>query len=286
MEYIKPDKAIEAMEQEVIYPNIELFPTLAAIIQKDAPEDDKSFLKAIQAAAKKYQTPLKVYEVANDMEAGDTIIKLRTQISVSGIILLSDFGAAQRGLGNMIPTLLDIDCANSATMGMLIGSDSVVGYRLAPAVAVACYKYLEYNDMDLAGQNVAIIGRSTRVGRPLAEILLQEDASTTIFHSKSDNIDLSPFDVVISTIGKANKIKRSWWKNGFKTKYIIDAGFNVSPRGKVYGDIDIATMDEENFKINPIVGGLGKLTTVTLFAKLYSNALGRIPEAMVKRGVK
>lgn len=286
MEYMLPDKAIKTIEDEVIFPSIERFPTLAAIIKYNAPEDDISFLKSIKQGASKYQVPLKVFDVKDDMEAGSVILDLRNRFHIDGIILLSDFGLTQRGLGNMIPTLLDIDCANSTTMGMLLDTDSIVGYRLAPSVAIACYKYLEAEDIDFAGKNIAIIGRSLKVGRPLAEILLQKDATTTLMHSKSRNIDLSPYDIVISTIGHADVIDNSWWKHGFHTQYMIDVGYNVGDSGNVRGDINIESLQDYDFKINPIVGGLGRLTTTVLFGKLYANSLGRIPDAMIKRGVK
>ena len=285
VQYILPEKAIITLESEVIYPNLSIHPTLAAIIKKDALEDDKSFLRAIRSGAKRYKVRLLEFEVKDEMDVANTIIGLRSQSDIDSIILLSDFGMAQRALGNMIPTLLDIDGANSNTRGMLLDTTSVVGYRLAPTAVVACLRYLESDNIDLAGKSIAIIGRSLRIGRPLNEILLQKDASTAIFHSKSKDVDLSPFDIVISSTGKPNIIDRSWWKGNFKTTHIIDVGYNVDDSGNICGDVDVNSLRGEDFKINPIKGGLGELTTTVLFAKLYDNALGRIPSSFnTKRG--
>lgn len=285
MEYFNINIAVQALEAEVIYPNLSLKPSLIAIIKRDAPEDDKSFLRAIKAGAKKYKVDLQVREVDNDYQCSQEIMAYRVRPSTGGIILLSDFGATVKALGSMIPTLVDIDCSSAITIGLLIASDSEVGYRLAPCFAISCYKLLEHTGVGIAGKHVAVIGRSRAIGRPLAEILLQHDASVSIFHSKSKNIDLSPYDIVISTVGKPKTIDSSWWKHGFKTKCLIDAGYH-EVEDEVIGDIDLKGLEDKDFIINRIKpNDLGRLTTTVLFAKLYANALGRIPEAMKERGV-
>lgn len=276
-----PDDAIYALESTVITPNVSLNPTLGVIIKSDATEDSKSYLRSIQSKAKQYNVNVDVREAKDATQAANAIVSLKSHPGVSGIINLSHFGGADRGLNNMIPMRLDVDCASAYTLGQLLANQSSIGFRMAPCAAVAVVKILEsagYND--LSGMKVAILGRSLRVGRPLAEILCQRNATVTVFHSKSEIIGLSDYDIVVSAIGKPHFISyyTHFWDGDefpYKTRFVIDVGINVDEQGGLCGDVDIDSFPQElKYKTNytQVPGGIGKLATVVLFSKLFNNA--------------
>lgn len=281
-----PDSAIDALESEVILPNRHLNPTLGVIVAKDAPEDDQSYLRSILGQGNKYNVNIFLKECEDAIAAQQAINTMKQDPSMCGIIILSHFGGADLALYNSIPTRLDIDCLSSVTLGRLMANTSNIGYRLAPCAAVAAWKMLEYNGYkDLAGYKVAILGRSLRVGRPLAEILCQKNATVTVFHTKSpEDKFLEDYDIVISAIGVPKEVSYDnpdyfesvTNSNLWRTTVIIDVGINVDENGCLCGDVDIDSFRDcgrKNIWITPTPGGIGKLATVCLFSKVFSNAV-------------
>lgn len=280
MELLLPDKAIAALKEYVITPYKALHPTLGVIIKKDDQNSpDYVYLRSIQKKAEEYDARIEVIYVDGYADAANAIQHLRHCTLINGIIILSSFGAeADRALANMIPSRLDVDCAAASTFGQLITSTSPVGYRYGPCAAVAVMKLLEYENIDLAGKRVAVMGRSLTVGRPLAEMLTQHNATVTCYHSKSEYYDLSYYDIIIGAMGKAKAlsdkhIARYMVQDESTPQYLIDVGINVDENGKVCGDFDFKSFEGiNNIKITPVPGCVGKLATVVLFAKLFSNA--------------
>lgn len=279
---LSPDPVIQRLEDEVIFPNRHLNPILGVIIKPDAPAEDLSYFSSIQKKARIYNVTLETKECADASAAQQAINELKSNPGMCGIIILSHYcPSADMVIYNSIPTRLDIDCLSANTMGRLMTSTSNISYRLAPCAAVAAYKMLEYNGLDdLTGKTVAILGRSLRVGRPLAEILCQKNATVTVFHTKSpDNRTLENFDIVISAIGQPKEITHNddfYYSNRkLHTNIIIDVGINVDDNGKVCGDVDFNSFPD-SFKITPVPGGIGKLATVVLFTKVFKNAINKI----------
>ena len=276
---LSPDPVIHRLEDEVILPNRHLNPTLGVVIKSNAPAEDLSYFTSIQKKAEKYNVTLDVRQCDNPVEAQNAITHLKQNPAMCGIIILSHYSpSADMVIYNSIPTRLDIDCLSANTMGRLMTSTSNISYRLAPCAAVAAYKMLEYNGLDdLTGKTVAVLGRSLRVGRPLAEILCQRNATVTVFHTKSpENRTLENFDIVISAIGQPKEITYDDDFYYLDHKHIIiDVGINVDENGKVCGDVDFNSFPD-NFRITPVPGGIGKLATVVLFTKVFTNAINKI----------
>lgn len=277
---LSPNPVIQRLEDEVIFPNRHLNPILGVIIRPDAPADDLSYLSSIQRNARIYNVTLETKECADASAAQQAINELKSNPGMCGIIVLSHYSpAADSVIYNSIPSRLDIDCLSSITMGRLVSNSSTLGYRLAPCAAVAAWKMLEYNGYeDLAGYTVAVLGRSLRVGRPIAEILCQKNATVTVFHSKSpEYISLEDYDIIVSAIGKPKEIDQDGFKyfeEPCSAKIIIDVGINVDCNGKLCGDVCFDSFDDK-VKITPVPGGIGKLATVVLFVKVFKNAINK-----------
>lgn len=131
--------------------------------------------------------------------------------------------------------------------------------RITPATPQGIMNMFDFHDIDLAGKDVLIIGRSMLVGRPLAELMLQKDATVTVAHSKTKNLDekisSGDYDVIVSCVGQAKFLKNA------KAKYLIDVGINFID-GKMCGDFDIDSAICDYYTSVP--EGVGVITQATI----------------------
>ena len=202
------ESTIKKLETVAIDPYPTLNPTLGVIYRADDAAAG-SYLRSIARNAEKYKSTTISVQCDTIQDASLQIRKWSQDPNVNGIILISDYGEATQSLYNLIPMRLDIDGLSNKSAAHLYGSKDPIAYRKAPCTAVACLKIIQtlYNN-DLAGLNVAVVGRSMRVGRPLAELLLQQDCTVTLYHSKSKFIstegmnNFSDKDVFVSAIGQ------------------------------------------------------------------------------------
>lgn len=137
-------------------------------------------------------------------------------------------------------------------------------------------KMLQEYNINLKGANVVILGRSNIVGKPLAQVLLNNDATITICHSKTKNIDkiTKNADILISAIGKAKFVTKDMVKQG---AVVIDVGINRGEDGKLVGDVDFVNVSKKASYITPVPGGVGPMTVAMLLhnvviAAKYLNA--------------
>lgn len=135
--------------------------------------------------------------------------------------------------------------------------------RSLPCTPHGIMKFFEKYDLPLAGQNVVIVGRSNIVGRPLAALMLNHDATVTVTHSKTKN--LAQFtrqaDILIVAVGRADFIKREDVKPG---AVVIDVGMNRNADGKLVGDVAQQGVSEVASYITPVPGGVGPMTIAML----------------------
>ena len=270
-------KAIYRLESVSILPFYYLQPTLAIIIHPDREthQGDYSYLKALQTAGAGYNARVEIFHAASALEVSDLIVKLKYDPNYNGLMIISDYGEATRRLYDMIPARLDIDGMSSGSLGRLFGATNPIAYRKAPSTPVAVMKILQElmieRNEKLEDKRIAVIGRSIKVGRPLAEILLQQNATVMMWHSRSPEplSKFNYFDIVISAIGKP----KYWNEQNLdpKGKLLIDVGINVDDKGKLCGDFDYAALKDKADYITPVPGGVGPMTTVTVFAKLFAN---------------
>lgn len=270
-------KAIYRLESVSILPFYYLQPTLAVIIHpdKDNHKSDYSYLKALQTAGAGYNAKVEAFYAAEPQEVSDIIVKLKYNPNYDGLMIISDYGEATRGLYDIIPARLDIDGMSSGSLGRLFGATNPIAYRKAPSTPVAVMKILQElmieRNEKLEDKRIAVIGRSIKVGRPLTEILLQQNATVMMWHSHSPKSisKFNYFDVVISAIGKA----KYWNSENLdpQGKLLIDVGINVDEDGKLCGDFDYSDFKDKADYITPVPGGVGPMTTVTIFAKLFAN---------------
>ena len=140
---------------------------------------------------------------------------------------------------------------------------------LCACTPLGCLEILKRSDISIAGKSAVIIGRSDIVGKPVAALLLAENATVTITHSKTVNLAevCSKADILIAAIGKESFVKESFIKPGAT---VIDVGINRTAEGKVRGDVDFESVSKVAGAITPVPGGVGPMTIALLLKNTYT----------------
>lgn len=154
----------------------------------------------------------------------------------------------------------DVDGLHPHSAGKLSRGDES---GLIPCTPQGCIRLLEFANVKIAGKRAVVAGRSRLVGRPVAELLTNRDATVTICHSKTERIDevIGDADILIAAIGKPEMIKGRWIKFGAA---VIDVGMNRLPNGKLTGDVAFHSASERASAITPVPGGVGPMTIACL----------------------
>lgn len=140
----------------------------------------------------------------------------------------------------------------------------VIGKPLfQPCTPFGIIKLLEDTGVELAGKKAVVVGRSNIVGKPIAMMLLQKNATVTICHSKTANLqeEIKGADVLIAAVGRPNMIKGDWIKQG---AVVIDVGINRLDNGKLAGDVEFESASKRASFITPVPGGVGPMTIAML----------------------
>jgi methylenetetrahydrofolate dehydrogenase (NADP+) / methenyltetrahydrofolate cyclohydrolase len=189
------------------------------------------------------------------------IRKLNADPAVHGILMqlpLPKRIDAGRVLEAIAPAK-DVDGFHEANLGALMaGRPGVV-----PCTPLGCMRLIERAGVQVAGRHAVVLGRSNIVGKPVAQLLLQRDATVTTCHSKSGN--LADFtrqaDILIAAIGRAKLVTDAMVKPG---ACVVDVGINRLPDGKLAGDVDFEAVRPIAGWITPVPGGVGPMTIAML----------------------
>jgi methylenetetrahydrofolate dehydrogenase (NADP+)/methenyltetrahydrofolate cyclohydrolase len=193
----------------------------------------------------------------------ECIARLNADRTVHGILVQLPLPRqldANRILAAVSPAK-DVDGFHAVNLGALVqGRPGFV-----PGTPAGVMLLLEHAGVALAGKNATIVGRSTIVGKPLAMLLLQKDATVTICHSKTRDLATiaRQADILIAAVGRAKLITAGMVKPG---ACVIDVGVNRMADGKLAGDVDFAAVKEIAGSITPVPGGVGPMTVAMLIA--------------------
>lgn len=175
-----------------------------------------------------------------------------------------------RIIQNTISPLKDVDGLTDINMGMLVHKKNC----LVPCTPLGVMELLKYYNIDVAGKNVVIVGRSDLVGRPMAEVMINNDATVTLCHSKTKNLkDITKSaDVLVVAVGKAKLITSDMVKDGV---VVVDVGINRLEDGSLCGDVDFDGVSSKCSYITPVPGGVGQMTVLELGYNTYKAYLLR-----------
>lgn len=244
-----------------------LLVTLAIIIVGDDPAShiykDRlvKLIESLGGAAKVIICPAETTE-----EVIGIIKKLNRNRYVSGILPMMPMPAHinSEAVGAVVSQNKDVECLNPQNIGEVFMGRSC----WAPCTPRACMAVLKHYGIDLSGKNVAVVGRSNVVGKPVAMLLLQQNATVTICHSRTQNLPevLKQADIIVAAVGKACFIKPEMVKEGV---VIVDVGIN-SVDGKLFGDVDPAVA-EKAAAFTPVPGGIGVVSNMMVMESLTRN---------------
>lgn len=194
------------------------------------------------------------------------IDKLNNDESVNGILVQLPLPSHinENIILNRISPEKDVDGFSPVNIGKLITGNEEA---MIPCTPLGIIKLLNYYNVELEGKNIVIVGRSNIVGKPLIHLLLNENATVTIAHSKSNNLkDITKqADILIIAIGKPNFITKDFVKNN---SIVIDVGINRINRS-IVGDVDFNDVINKVSLITPVPGGIGPLTITMLMEQTY-----------------
>ncbi|HHZ00271.1 MAG TPA: bifunctional 5,10-methylenetetrahydrofolate dehydrogenase/5,10-methenyltetrahydrofolate cyclohydrolase [Sedimentibacter sp.] len=255
-------KEVKDRVQELKAKNIQ--PKLMIVRVGERPDDisyEKAAIKRMQGCGIDSQVVL----LPADISQNDFIEKLKSvnnDESVHGILLFRPLpGQIDESIvKHIISPEKDIDCFNPANVAKIVEGDKT---GFAPCTPRAAMEILKYYKVELKGKRAVVIGRSLVVGKPMAMLLLEEDATVTICHSKTPELSklTSEADILVAAIGRARMIKDDFIKEG---AVVIDVGINVDRDGNICGDVDTERCREKASLITPVPAGVGSVTTAVL----------------------
>jgi methylenetetrahydrofolate dehydrogenase (NADP+) / methenyltetrahydrofolate cyclohydrolase len=202
-------------------------------------------------------------------ELRSVLLQLNKDEATQGILVQMPLPAhlSQKMVADTISASKDIDGISPQSAGNLfLGLPSFL-----PSTAAAVIEILERTKTPLAGKRVVIVGRSNVVGKPLAMMLLQKNATVTVSHSRTMNLAnfTRQADVLVAAVGRPNMVTADMVRPGAT---VIDVGINALPDGGIVGDVDFASVREVAGALTPTPGGVGPLTNVLLLKQCVQAA--------------
>jgi len=238
-------------------------PGLTVIIAGDNPAS-KVYVRNKTLAAEETGVRSRLLEFGKEVsetELMQTVAALNADPAVHGILVqlpLPRHIDAARVLESIAPAK-DVDGFHEANLGALMaGRPGVV-----PCTPLGCMRLIEHAGVQIAGRHAVVVGRSNIVGKPLAHLLLQKDATVTICHSKSADLGgiCKSADILVAAVGRAKLVGAGMVKPG---ACVIDVGINRLPEGKLAGDVDFDAVKDVAGWITPVPGGVGPMTIAML----------------------
>lgn len=219
-------------------------------------------IESLGGAAKLVELP----EETTQEEAIAVVKKLNRNRYVNGILPMMPMPKHINGdaVGAAIAANKDVDCLNPTNAGELFLGRS----KWAPCTPRSCMAILAHYNIELSGKHAVVIGRSNVVGKPVADLLLAQNATVTICHSRTKNIAeiLQTADIVVAAVGKACFVKPEMVKEGV---VIVDVGINAVD-GKLVGDVDPAVAEKAS-AFTPVPGGVGVVSNMMVMECLTRN---------------
>ncbi|WP_062326983.1 bifunctional 5,10-methylenetetrahydrofolate dehydrogenase/5,10-methenyltetrahydrofolate cyclohydrolase [Treponema endosymbiont of Eucomonympha sp.] len=220
----------------------------------------------VGAAVKNYVLP----EDATQEALLKTIAEANADRKVHGVLLFRplpkhiDDNAARAALN----PAKDVDGITDGSMAGIY-SDSGAGYP--PCTAESVIRILDHYKIDPAGKRVAVLGRSTVIGKPVSLLLLKKNGTVTICHSKTQNLaeTVKAADIVVVAMGRALSVGKEYFRAG---QYVIDVGVNPKPNGEkgTCGDVKFDEAEPVVAGISPVPGGVGAVTNACLVAHVIA----------------
>lgn len=244
-----------------------------AIVRVGENPDDMSYERGATKKLKSFGLDVASYVFPQDISDEDfkkAFKDINEDDEVTGILLLRPLPRTinEKDIENMIDPKKDLDGISPINIAKVFAGDTT---GFSPCTAEAVIEVLKAYDIELTGKRVTVVGRSMVVGKPVSMLLLKENATVTMTHTKT--VDLrktcSDAEIVIAAAGRAKMLNSDYCG---QDAVMIDVGINVDENGKLCGDVDYATLDGKASAATPVPGGVGTITTAVLAKHLIQAA--------------
>lgn len=259
------DKISEGLVEEVASLKGKGIVPKLTIIRVGANPDDLSYERGALNRCSKVGLDVEVKELPLDITQDDFIKQLRelnTDPAVNGILIFRPLPKQLREdvIKYEIAPEKDVDCFSPINAAKLLEGDET---GFPPCTPTAVIEILKHYEVPMAGKKAVVLGRSMVVGKPAALLLLKENATVTICHSRTEDLPsvTQTGDILVAAIGKGKFVGEDFVGEG---AVVIDVGINVDEEGNLHGDVDFEKVERKAGMITPVPGGVGSVTTSIL----------------------
>lgn len=247
-------------------------PTLA-ILRVGANESDLAYERGAMKRCEKVGIEVKQILLAEDTtteEVISAISAINNDSSIHGCLMFRPLPKHlnEALICEALDPAKDVDAMTSAS---LVHVFTGKGAGFNPCTAQSCVEILDYYGYDLTGKNVAVIGRSLVIGKPVSMMLQAKNATVTMCHTKTvDTASIcSKAEILVVAAGRAKIVNEAYTN---PNQVIVDVGINVDAEGNMCGDVDFANVEGKCAAITPVPGGVGSVTTAVLCKHLIEAA--------------
>ncbi|WP_278243664.1 MULTISPECIES: bifunctional 5,10-methylenetetrahydrofolate dehydrogenase/5,10-methenyltetrahydrofolate cyclohydrolase [Catenibacterium] len=244
-----------------------------AIVRVGENPDDMSYERGATKKLKSFGLDVASYVFPQDISDEDfkkAFKDINEDDEVTGILLLRPLPRTinEKDIENMIDPKKDLDGISPINIAKVFAGDTS---GFSPCTAEAVIEVLKAYDIELTGKRVTVVGRSMVVGKPVSMLLLKENATVTMTHTRTADLKktCSDAEIVIAAAGRAKMLNSDYCG---QDAVMIDVGINVDENGKLCGDVDYATLDGKASAATPVPGGVGTVTTAVLAKHLIQAA--------------
>lgn len=248
-----------------------IVPGLAVIIVGEDPASQVYVNNKEKACAEVgfYSEKFALPESTTQQELNALVEELNARKDINGILCQLPLPAHlnDKEVINLISPEKDVDAFHPVNVGAIMIGD----YNFLPCTPAGVMELIHSTGVDISGKKAVVIGRSNIVGKPMAMLLLHENATVEITHSKTKNLSeiTSQADILVAAIGKAKFVTADMIKEG---AVVIDVGMNRDENGKLCGDVDYASAADKCSFITPVPGGVGPMTISMLMKNTLTAA--------------
>lgn len=244
-----------------------------AIVRVGENPDDMSYERSATKKLNSFGLDVASYVFPQDISDEDfkkAFKDINENDEVTGILLLRPLPRTinEKDIENMIDPKKDLDGISPINIAKVFAGDTS---GFSPCTAEAVIEVLKAYDIELTGKRVTVVGRSMVVGKPVSMLLLKENATVTMTHTRTVNLKktCSDAEIVIAAAGRAKMLNSDYCG---QDAVMIDVGINVDENGKLCGDVDYSTLDGKASAATPVPGGVGTVTTAVLAKHLIQAA--------------
>ncbi len=265
-EKLKSD--VETLKKKGVYPTL-------AILQVGEKADDVSYLRGAKKRCEQVGVDLRIIALPEDIKAEDYYVeldKLNQDNDIHGILMFRPLPKHidEEKARKMLAADKDVDgCTDLSLAGVF--TNTKLGF--SPCTAEAAMEILKYYDIPLAGKKVAVIGRSLVIGRPVAMLLMHENATVTVCHTKTIDVPAitKGADIIIAASGQMESVGAEYLS---EKQVIVDVGISWNDiKNKLCGDVKFDEAEPLVEAITPVPGGVGSVTTAILVKHVVEAAV-------------